>query len=129
MVGTMEKFEESVDQSVEKEKLRSHFENLNKYLNPPYIYEIPKDRLKIGDENYQYYICRATKIFAISGGVDNLLGDKSVNFTEEERETIQQAHDKMAGLKGEEIRTEEEMGMIKDQLSIVVDIIKNKLED
>jgi len=116
------------------ESLRGYYDNLRKFLNPPYTFELPPTdrKLQIGDPGYDHYMCRSALIFGPAMAIDLLLHDPEIDLPEEVRNKLEDARDIMQQMIPEDRklvnRTKKDMAIIKIETEEAVKVLENFLK-
>ena len=116
---------------LKKEKALFHFKILNKFLNPPYTFEVPEDPKKLlpGDPNYDDYLCRNNVRMILLSAMNDLFSDPLIDLSEYEISAVETANKVIRDVDGTKNRTEEEMLAMKKVLESIIDILKRHVNN
>ena len=109
-----------------QEKIGWYRQEIGKFLEPPYIFDLPKTKDRLPDHYpYSYYMCRNGNRTAAAGFIEELLTDHDVALSADQRAALQNDHDFIFSLDRDTWRTAEEMEHIKFALDDAYRIISS----
>lgn len=82
-------------QESREERVNRYTKDLEKYLRPPYIWDLPPTGKKLmpGDPNYYRYMCRNNALGEPMVDIENLLADLDEQLDDTSRDHLRRAHD------------------------------------
>jgi hypothetical protein len=101
---------DTAEQEVSREKIERYRQEIGKFLEPPYIFDLPATKERLRDcypDNY--YMCRNNNRTAAAGFIEQAMNDPAVKLSEKQRDALRNDHDFIISLPRDVWRTEEEM--------------------
>ena len=106
--------EEELSHERKQERIGWYRQEIGKFLEPPYVFELPETKERLPDHYpYSYYMCHNGNRTAAAGFIEELLSDRNISLSDDQRAALQNDHDFIFSLDRDTWRTAEEMDHIK----------------
>lgn len=109
--------------------IERHAAALERYLHPPYTYELPPVRMDRhemlkDDPNYDYYLCRRNVFMMPLMRIDAAVRAGELAMTAEDVATLERCRDEILNLPANVDRTADEMDVIHRNIATAASILR-----
>lgn len=122
---------EAIPQKTSAEIIRFYVEAIEKYLRPPYTFDLPPTSNKLMPDypGYKYFMCRRGLIQPAANDIERAAADKRIELGADEREDLKISAevilDIVRSTRPKENRTKRDMVIIRAAIRNVANILKN----